>query len=468
MHITAQRRGILSRIREKTNVSGIMQEQLFSPEFKEIMDKLRDETDDPVRAIMTGQVSGKAMPPSDGKSLKDILKLARSLFNRREYMQCIAELGKFHKKMADVARILKSFNVNVDKVHHKFLFENIDPETEEYLKTELHPRFKEQKQAEIENQLIKEAGILDFFHNITNDRAKALKAWEKKYPKRIGVLKNQTKYLLDKSDTLLSNSISILKQMANARATRKVDEYISLAGKIIKNYNEYDIVFKKYYKEQVQKFVETQIESTKIPEPTVESEKPKESEIEPVNKPISTEKADTTPSIIDIDETITPSSKSPAGQKVDPSKSKQPSKKTLISPTVPPAKTTVDPTTAPTADTVHVQHTQSREDIDKIIAELRKKISSIQAYPPSTTKGIMSARAKDIAKLEAQIKDLEAARDLLPQKKSHHSFIESLQLLSNEHPYILAKYIYKYAKMIENTDPETSVKLINIVNAIEE
>src|SRR6266403_1952266 len=101
MQKAAQKRSLLNKLREMTNVGGIASEKVFHPEFQQLMDKLRNETDDPIRAIVSGEQIGEASPPDDGIGLKDLLKSARSNVNRREYMKAVADLGRFHKKMND-------------------------------------------------------------------------------------------------------------------------------------------------------------------------------------------------------------------------------------------------------------------------------------------------------------------------------------------------------------------------------
>ena len=266
MQKEAQKRGLLNKLRESTNIGGIMAENWFDPEFKEIMTKLREETDDPIRAIISGQQIGDFSPP-DNISLKEILKSARSNFNRREYMKCVGDLGKFHKRLNDIITILNKFSVNLDKVHHRFLFGDLTPDSPEYNQEyaeylqDLKQRFSEEKleekKAELEYNLVKEAGILDFFRNIGTEKGRALAAWEKRYPGRVKELKKETLKLIDHSEKLLNTIIGILKKMATARATRKVDDYIKYGSDIVKSYGLYNTEFKKYYDSQIKNFLDS-------------------------------------------------------------------------------------------------------------------------------------------------------------------------------------------------------------------
>ena len=267
MQKTAQKRSLLNKLREKTNIGGIATENFFDPEFKEIMDKLRSDTDDPIRAIVSGQQIGD-YTPEDTTSLKDILKSARSNFNTKEYMKCVADLGRFHKRVYNIVSIIKAFDSNLDKVHHRFLFDELKPETAGYNREyaeylhDLKQRFAPPPAAKKANygadMLIINAGIIDFFKNIGTERGRALSAWEKRYPGRVKELKSATLKLIDHSEKLLSGMITVLKAMATARATRKVDDYVKQAHRIVMAYKTYDDYFKSYYDSQVKKFLDTQ------------------------------------------------------------------------------------------------------------------------------------------------------------------------------------------------------------------
>jgi hypothetical protein len=75
---------------------------------------------------------------------------------------------------------------------------------------------------------------------------------------------------------------------------------------------------------------------------------------------------------------------------------------------------------------------------------------------------------KEIQQISEKIKNINNSLSILKEqhKVSFINFIESLQSLSGESPEMLAKYILKYAKMIENTNPNVSKNLINIVKSI--
>src|SRR5271157_5003839 len=121
MDKTAQKRSIRNQLREKINMPGAYLEGFFKPELDRVMVALK-ELDDHIRAELSGKPIGSTSPQNN-KSAKDILKSAKQNFNRREYMSGVADLGMFHKIMFDVTEDIKKFFVDVNKIHHKFLFE---------------------------------------------------------------------------------------------------------------------------------------------------------------------------------------------------------------------------------------------------------------------------------------------------------------------------------------------------------
>jgi len=265
MYSTAQKRSLWDKTKEVTNIGGLAAEKLFDPEFKKIMEQLRDDTDDPVRAIVSGQTIGKANP-DEHISLKEILKSSKTNLNRHEYMKSIADLGRFHKKMSDVVLILKSFEANLDKVHHQFLFNELSPDSpdynEEYAKYlhDIKERFtdKSKKAQQLQLEIIKIAGVWDFFQNVGTERGRALSAWEKRYPSMVREIKSVTNKLLDQSHKLLDITLTSLKAMSSARAERKVEDYIKQSSRISHAYKVYDELFKNYYNNNLKKIFESQ------------------------------------------------------------------------------------------------------------------------------------------------------------------------------------------------------------------
>lgn len=522
MQITAQKRSIWNKLQESTNLGGIAAETIFNPEFQEIMDELRDNTDDPIRDIIGGQ--------GDGLSCKELLKSARSNFNRREYMKTVGDLGRFHKKIDDVVNILNSFAFNLDKVHHRFLFDELDPSRSEYNKeyAEYLHNLKERfapKKANFESKIKKQAGVLDFLKNITTERGRALAAWEKKYPSKVKELKKETLKLLDASDKLLATILSQLKRMAVARAKRQVDDYVKEGSKIVSLFKVYDDNFRKYYDSQISGFLNKQEllkpETTKseeiLTEPSITPEKseiipaiienkeiikePAKENISEVIQPTSTSKVDeliqkSEPAInTQLEEVkkeiatkpktrgkirnqpVKPPSEtkieSPAVKITEPTVVK-PSVEIKNKPDLPPIEiTTTKPITgiSPTVDVAPEQSRQvapmSSKQMDIINKALqRAKQPAPIAQPKIEPAQVPTQSTEDMPDVtDPELREMLNLKPL-PATKSNIKFIESLESLSNEDPIVLGRFISKYADSIKQSNPNMYDNLISIVKSI--
>lgn len=261
-------RGALNWLREKINMPGSYIEGFFKPELDRVMTSLK-ELDDRIRSVLTGKKIGNAEAPSDGVSAKDVLKRARTNFNRREYMAGVADLGLFHYKIADIAQDINKFFVDVNKIHHKFLFEGLPEEYKENLQILREHMDNMQRKASSADYFIKEAGIMDFFYNIGTKRGRSLAAWEKKYPKQTKDLREGGDRLINEAQKLLDNTIINLKQMATARATRRPDEYMDIAQKIKSDFDRFDggdKGFRAYYNNAIMPWlkIKDEIEASEV------------------------------------------------------------------------------------------------------------------------------------------------------------------------------------------------------------
>src|SRR5260221_6512738 len=173
--------------------------------------------DDRVRSELTGKQIGKAEEPAIKQSAKDLLKLSRTSFNRREYMSGVSDLAMFHKKIQTIVNDINKFFIDVNKIHHRFLFEGVDDEKINRFRQHMEPKAASM----IADQLIKEAGLVDSLVNFFTNRGRGLAAWEKKYPKETKLLREGGVKMLDQADSVLTSTISVLKDMATARATRR-------------------------------------------------------------------------------------------------------------------------------------------------------------------------------------------------------------------------------------------------------
>ena len=432
MQKLGQGQGFFNKLREKVNFQEGL-ETLFDPdsEFKKIMDKLRNEADDPVRSILLGEnVSDKAKFPegvtAGDKSAKELLKLASNNFNHKEYMMCAYYLNLFHGKMINVQNILLTFKINTDEVHKQFLFEG----NEEFNKVKTpfleDLRKKFEKSSNEQYLIIKEAGIADFFRYITDKRVRALSAWESRYPGKVKKLKTETKNLITKSEKLLETTIAVLKKMATARATRKPDDYIEQSKIIISRITVYHDEFKKYYEENIKGFLNT-------PE---------------VQKELSTTKEEP----FNIDDVS-------KRQDIDPKLQLN-----LTQPTIPESEQSIStnqtvPENTPYENILDIPNRQVSDKQPELTLDLPKPVVPVAKPTAPTT----------VIKLGPDGKPLP----LTPPGKDKNKlddgsqFIESLESMNNESPIILRSIIIKYANSIKNNNLDLYNKLITIVNSIE-
>src|SRR5574338_646579 len=180
MDKTAQKMKWTTQKREKWSPKGRL-EEYFQPRFKEVMENLR-QSDDSIRSIVAGEKLGDGDPGKHAISLKELLKRSKTNFNRREYMAAISDFSRFHDKLREVVKVLNNLNLNVDKVHHQFLFQDMDEENKSH--------------------------IMDLWHNLTNERGIALRKWEKQYPKKTEELKRALIALQQEGEKTVSNILS--------------------------------------------------------------------------------------------------------------------------------------------------------------------------------------------------------------------------------------------------------------------
>lgn len=471
----AQKRNLLNKLREYTNLGGMAAENapfLNNPGFKELMDQLRS-TDDQIRSIITGQAIGDASAPNDEMSLKELLKKAKSNHSRREYMTAISFLGRFHDKVGEAANFISKYNADVSSIHEKFLLEGLDDETVEHLHG-LKNRFIP-KEANRKFSFKKEAGILDFFVNIGTERGRALSAWEKRYPEKVKVLKNETSRMIDKSERIFVIIINCLKEMASFRATRKIDNYIKIADKIVKEFAKYDAEFKSYYENHVKSFINklpekikpVQVEDTKnqsayrapaenvnLPNQILSPTSIKS--IQNFNPDVESKRP-----VPNLSELIRNKENQELGQadterapfvEMQPSQQK-PFAQTMPSPGMPKAKI-VAPEIFDSEEDLNDPNADTDPNTLLSPGIIHDPLRSSQLLPPKLPK----FEDDNIS---------EAPPIEIPQTKvSNHNFYNTLKSMENEDPIIVKMFVKKYAAKIMTTNPQLAINLLNTLRDI--
>jgi hypothetical protein len=433
MNKIAQRRGRWNKLREKIDLPGKLMES-FSPEFQELMDHLR-EVDDKIR--------------EEASDLKDLLKVAKTNFNRREYMTAIAYLGRFHDKMENIDRELSQLSTIVDLKHNEFLFGDIDPEHLTYLVNKFGPKFQEAMQkmnpkfqqkfqvlkpkaSQLERaSLEKEAGITDWWHNITTNRGKTLAAWEKRFPKYARELKTQTNNILNKSEALLNYLMASLKAMASLRATRKLEEYLRTATRLKEKYKSYNAAFTNFYNSQVKRFIDYQVAQQAInqPNPTV----------------VQSPAASPLPAGIPPVPPTTPSALAP-----DP----------YADVPTPPGHFRTHSPIIPFVSKTPLDFGPHKERVEKLKEIEKARKEQLAAPVPAEPDTVRVLPVEPAATPEVEVGETPTAKQ--NKKSDHEAFLSSIGTLENENPLVLAKEIISYAQTIAAENPEISNKLYKI------
>lgn len=427
MQKTAQKRSVLNKLREMTNVSGKAAETFFNPQFKAVMEHIRKK-DDQIRTFVVGKKLGDAEEDSGGPALKDCLKQVKSNINRRELMTAGHDLAVFHEQVAKIIAEIKSINHKVDEVHNEFLYEKLTDEQRERLKG-LKTRFAQQQAA-----LIKEAGIADFWQNTFTQRGRGLAAWEKRYPSKVNEIKNGLTSVFQKSESLLDVIIGALKEMASARSVRNIDDYMKGTAKIEKAFSTYERTFKDFYTKTFKKYVD---------------------DLEAYTDRMKTHQT--------MDETTSKlgPQKPTSGPSITPEEAAQLSSKGPVA---------VSSESALNA----LEKAHSHEGIPATQPGVQPPFPTPAARtaPPITKTVNMPAVAPAPSVPADPTMDLlnriNEQADANADKKvaAHRKFYSSLESLSNESPAMLALFIKKYAGSIKITDPNTSSKLFKIAQQI--
>ena len=485
METFAQKRSRLNKLREIVNKPVGALKKVFDPEFEPLWEKM-------------GQVDEQIR--EEAAELKEYVKVAKTNFNRREYMTAIRFLGSFHDQIEKIDKQLADLLTSVDIKHHEFLFGDLDPEDLKYLTNQLGTKFDKrvptQKRASIE----KEAGLTDWWHNISTDRGRQLAAWEKRFSKDAKELKRQTGVLINKSEQLYNLVISTFKQFATYYATRKVEDYLKLAEKLRQRFRAYTTAFDTYYNTYVKKYIEIQKAMQTLPdaggpgeklETSLEAGKPvsetttSEAELPPfspaVPTPILSEIPPTLPS--EHPQFPKPTYKGPDTEKEVPEAflvNKKPlpafpfpgedKESVVTAPTIPvpgfaqprtPGQTVMSPGTVARHTALYKSPGTADVGVDLLNPTLPKpaKLPAIRYDEPTSQE---ASRYLQYTPNQNTKKTVGPAGSV----KSYKEFLGELTKLSSENPIVIATHIIKYAKSIKTIDAEMSNKLITIAQNV--
>jgi len=232
----AQRRSFLSKVREKSNISGKFLE-LRDSEFREIMKIIRS-TDNEIRKIVEKNEIN--------------LDKAVSASRLRDYITTAYYLTKYNDAVSSIKE-------KFDTLKNIVNFKNYDILLSRPKKEHLEELFKYQpvaKKSELSIELVKNAGFFsslsDMFAGFFSPHNLAIKALEKRFPSSfIGKLRQDTIDLVSQAKSLNKSLIDNLKDLGRYVATRKVDNYLKTSMDLSKECGGFNKSFTKYYNKNI-------------------------------------------------------------------------------------------------------------------------------------------------------------------------------------------------------------------------
>lgn len=234
MNKLAQDRGMFNKLREQSNLSAKILENL-NPDFQEMMDKLRA-TDEKIR--------------SHAQPAKDLVRSAKSYFNRKDYLSCATNISSFHEKCRWISAELQKFISGVDMKHYKFLLDQFDDDQKEQLFGYDPSKEIDVDSGEVDDVALQsQAGISDWWfkatdpladlaHNLTSDRSRAMRALEKRFSiSFLKELKINSETMVIRTQKFLQLLLSVFKKLGTALAKRNVDQYVETSKYFIAKFS---------------------------------------------------------------------------------------------------------------------------------------------------------------------------------------------------------------------------------------
>lgn len=466
----AQKRRLRNKLREMVNAPTEKLMGAYSPQFVELMEQLR-EIDDSIR--------------EQAAELKNLLKLAKTNFNRREYMTAITYLGQFHDKLEAIDNELSKLGSAVDIKHHEFLFGDVDQDHIDYLINQLSPKLEKRrlslqqqlKQAPVSKKrasLEKEAGLADWWSNLTTDRGRTLAAWEKRFPKESKELKRQTENIIKRSSSLLDFLVTVFKVLASLRSTRSLEEYLKIADKFKQKYRVYDATFAIFYDTYVKKFVEMQKQlATK---PTTDAPiPPDESAPGTIQTPAPDMELGPMPPTgqqvpaPEVFRQTAPMPEAPRGFPVpfharDPKDVPEHVKAWMKQQEEEKKREQAVLAFAPTmySPIGHVSMTPSSSH--NTLKDQEIELSHIPDTDEKTMVSPTLALSHRDKPIQVSVEHPPTLPEITPrtQRKSHEHFLQQLNKLADASPFIMAAELIKYANSIKDEEPEASEQLLQL------
>lgn len=258
MYKESQSRSFKDKLKDYNPFSSSL--ELFNSDIKNIMGEIRG-ADRSLRRIFTSD-----------NSPEKILKQCRSLFKRREYMQCVVFLDLFREKLYNAEQIHIKLNEDINLNYKNFFISQLKGKEKQELIKFRDKMDKKQAQINLANfeQMVKNAGVTDWFRSIFTQRGRALRTWEKTHSQEVAGLKEGLILMMDQAQTILNNAYSSLKEMSLALAQREISVYLKQL-KNFKNYHkDFDKDFIKFYNDKVKDILSQLVEDGKAVNDNIE------------------------------------------------------------------------------------------------------------------------------------------------------------------------------------------------------
>ncbi len=505
----AQRRGLLSGLKEKFHPSGILETGLpffGSKDFKEKMKNIRD-TDKVIR--------------EKASYLKSYLDQAQSNFEKKEYFLTFAPLMSFYKESYEIADKLEELKEKTNWQHWDFLAEHMSDDKldqleeieKELTEARKNKQNRKNKKANLNQDIVKTAGVMDW---IFNKRYRALSTWEKRFPNFVKTLKESIYNSLEEGKSLLQDLLAQLKIMDSSLINRNPENYFLASAnyltafyKFEKNYNKLLSSHIRPIRESLAKsrsnrtdsrpksdtlegameeFKSNQEDSSAVEQSSLDTYKEEASKY---SEPAKTQQI---PAALPISEKIEVSKNDIA----PPSNKEEISK--YISTNIPLAQAPVikNPIKSPTFEDIKnkemgdyakeeaqtLRKLKNKDDYadEEEPATLKKDKQSSspesQADPASSVMDLKSPdlkfedeeespqtlRSSVLEQSSKEDKPSETIRGVAPPPKtSHVNFINKIEKMANAPVSDIALEILKYSQAIEENELQTSLKLISLI-----
>lgn len=242
----AQQRSWRSKIWENVNLTGKALEGLHA-ELADVMEKMRV-TDAEIRDIAA--------------DIKPLIRSAKSNLRQRDYLNAAHQITGFHARIRTIAHILDTFYKDIEIGHYKYFLNDFDePQKEELFKYDPNAEIK--SACEEFDAILKEAGAYDWIKdkmlsgkdivtdtasNIITNKGRARRLLEKRFNTAfVKQIKDSTIILVNKSEKMLRELISIFSDLESGISRRNPKLYINKAKEFVSKFKIYHAIYVKYY-----------------------------------------------------------------------------------------------------------------------------------------------------------------------------------------------------------------------------